>query len=153
VIWREFAAAAPELAELGRCRIEQFECVMIGTIRRDGGPRVNPVEAYVVDGHLLTNMMPRSLKALDLLRDPRIFVHTLVTSKTGSEGEFKIVGRAFALEDERLRSALDDVFYEKIRWRPPANSHYFEIHVERAVWVRYTGDDDSRELIRWPDRP
>jgi hypothetical protein len=120
---------------------------MIGTLRRDGGPRVNPVEAYIVDGHLLANMMPGSLKALDLLRDPRVFVHTLITSKDGQEGEFKVRGRALGLEDKRLRTALDDLFEAKIDWRPPPDSHYFEFVIESAAWVQYVNGE--QRVQRW----
>ena len=146
--WAEFERAAPELAALGRERIERFDCVIIGTLTRDGSPRVNPVEAYVVDGHLLMNMIPRSLKALDLLRDPRIFVHTLITSKNGDEGEFKIRGRALPLTDERLRTALDDVFERRIQWRPPPDSHYFDVDIARVAFVRYV--DGQQDIRHWP---
>ena len=55
--WADFEVAASELATLGRERFERFGFLFVGTVRRDGGPRVNPVEAYVVDGHLVLNMM------------------------------------------------------------------------------------------------
>ena len=148
MLWHELERAAPALAARGRARIETFDCVMIGTLTRDGSPRVNPVEAYIVDGRLLMNMMPRSLKALDLLRDSRVFVHTLITSKKGDEGEFKIRGRALPLSDNRLRTALADVFEREIQWRPPPESHDFEIDIERVAWVRYV--DGEQEVERWP---
>lgn len=69
--WSELEVATPEIAALGRDLLERFQFVLVGTLTKDGSPRVNPCEAYVIDGHLLLNMMPRSLKALDLLRDPR----------------------------------------------------------------------------------
>ena len=69
--WAELEQAAPEIAAHGRALIEKFQFVLIGTLTKDGSPRVTPVEAYVIDGHLLANMIPRSLKARDLLRDPR----------------------------------------------------------------------------------
>ena len=148
MLWHEFERVAPDLAALGRERIERFDCVMIGTLTRDGSPRVNPVEAYIVEGHLLMNMMPQSFKALDLLRDPRLFVHTLITSKEGGEGEFKIRGRALPLTDGRLRDALDNVFDKKIQWRPPRDSHYFDVDVQRIAFVRYA--DGEQERRRWP---
>ena len=150
--WAEFERAAPQIAARGRERIERFDCVFVGTLRRDGGPRVNPVEAYVLEGRLLTNMMHRSLKALDLLRDPRVYVHTLVTSKSGREGELKLLGRAVVVEDERLLAALSDLFWEKIQWRPPPESHTFEIDLERAAFVRYD-EDGTQHVERWaPER-
>ena len=149
--WAEFERAAPHIAARGRERIERFDCVMVGTVRRDGGPRVNPVEAYIVDGHLLLNMMPRSHKALDLLRDDRIFVHTLITSRAGDEGEFKLRGRAPTLDDTHLRTQLDDLFERRIEWRPPADSHYFDVRPESAAFVRY--GDGRQELSRWRAAP
>ena len=81
LIWEELEQAAPELAAHGRELIERFQFVLVGTLTKDGSPRITPVEAYIIDGHLLVNMIPRSLKALDLLRDPRVYVHAPVTAK------------------------------------------------------------------------
>ena len=120
--------------------------MLVGTLTRDGSPRVTPVEAYVIDGHLLVNMFPRSLKALDLLRDPRIYVHAPVTAKEGSP-EFKLAGRAIVLEDDGLRTKLDDLFWEMIEWRPAPDSHYFDIRAERAAFVSYDGTGQT--AIRW----
>jgi predicted pyridoxine 5'-phosphate oxidase superfamily flavin-nucleotide-binding protein len=115
--WEELELAAPEIAAHGRELIERFQCVLVGTLTKDGSPRITPVEAYIVDGHLLANMIPGSLKARDLLRDPRVYVHAPVTAKEGSP-EFKLAGRAEVLEDEVLRRKLDDLFWEMIQWRP-----------------------------------
>jgi hypothetical protein len=145
--WAELEMAAPEITALGRELLERFQFVFVGTLTKNGSPRVNPCEAYVIDGHLLLNMMPRSLKALDLLRDPRIYVHTPVTSKEASEGEFKLAGRASVLEDAGLRRKLDDLFWEMIEWRPAPDSHYFEVLAERLAYHKYGGDEVA---LRWP---
>ena len=144
--WQEFERAAPEIAANGRELLERFQFVLVGTLTKDGSPRVTPVEAYVIDGHLLVNMIPRSLKALDLLRDPRVYIHAPVTAK-GGDPEFKLAGRAAVLEDETLRGKLDDLFWEMIKWRPLPDSHYFELLAERAAWVTY--GDDAQRSIRW----
>lgn len=143
--WEELERAAPEISAHGRELIERFQFVLVGTLTKDGSPRITPVEAYIVDGHLVANMIPRSLKALDLLRDPRVYVHAPVTAKEGSP-EFKLAGRAAALEDETLRRKLDDLFWEMIQWRPAPDSHYFELLAERAAYVTY---DDGQHSIRW----
>jgi Pyridoxamine 5'-phosphate oxidase len=144
--WEEFERAAPEIAANGRRLIEHFQFILVGTLTKDGSPRVTPVEAYVIDGHLLVNMIPRSLKARDLLRDPRIYVHAPVTSKEGSP-EFKLAGRAEVLESQELRQKLDDLFWEMIMWRPLPDSHYFELLAERAAWITYGGE--KQQSIRW----
>jgi Pyridoxamine 5'-phosphate oxidase len=148
--WSEFEAVAPELAAHGRAAIERFNFVFVGTLRRDGAPRINPVEAYFVGGSLAMNMMWRSLKALDLLRDPRILVHSPVTSRDGDEGEFKIRGRGLPIDDERLREAVADRFEREIDWRPPEKSHYFTVDVESAAFVRYL-DGDQHMTIWTPE--
>ena len=147
--WAELEEAAPEIAAYGFDLLTRFQFVFVGTLTKEGAPRVNPCEAYVIDGHLLLNMMPRSLKALDLRRDPRIYVHTPVTSKEGAEGEFKLAGRAPVLEDEQLRRKLDDLFWQMIQWRPAADSHYFEVLAERVAYHRYGADEVA---LRWPER-
>ena len=147
--WAELETAAPEITGLGRDLLERFQFVLVGTLTKDGSPRVNPCEAYVIDGHLLLNMMPRSLKALDLLRDPRIYVHTPVTSKDGDEGEFKLAGRAPTVADASLRTKLDDLFWEMIQWRPSPDSHYFEVLADRAAYHRY---GQNNVALRWPAR-
>ena len=153
--WQEFEQAAPEIAANGRELIERFQFVLVGTLTKDGSPRITPVEAYIIDGHLLVNMIPRSLKALDLLRDPRVYVHAPVTAK-GGDPEFKLGGRADVLTDESLKGKLDDLFWELIKWRPRPDSHYFEILGERAAWVVQTpwaGVSASGTMRTMPDAP
>ena len=144
--WHDFEQAAPEIGRRGRELLERFQFVLVGTLTRDGSPRVTPVEAYVIDGRLLVNMIPRSLKALDLLRDPRVYVHAPVTAKSG-DAEFKLAGRALVLEDIGLRTKLDDLFWELIQWRPAPDSHYFELRAERAAFVTYDGSGPT--MLRW----
>ncbi len=79
--WADFEAAAPELAAQGRELIESFRFVLAGTIRRDGTPRISPVEAHIVGGHLMLVMISGTRKAGDLLRDPRILLNSPVTQR------------------------------------------------------------------------
>jgi hypothetical protein len=68
MIWKEFRESAPEMAELGEERFERTGLVLVGTICRDGSPRISPVEPLITEGHLFLGMMWQSMKALDLLR-------------------------------------------------------------------------------------
>jgi Pyridoxamine 5'-phosphate oxidase len=144
--WEQLEQAAPEIARRGRELIERFQFIFVGTLTRDGSPRVTPVEAYIIDGHLLVNMIPRSFKALDLLRDSRVYVHAPVTAKSG-DAELKLAGTAEVLDDQRLRKKLDDLFWQMIEWRPAPDSHYFEIRAQRAAYVTYDGS--GQIAIRW----
>ena len=69
--WRELTQGAPELARLGLARLHAAGLVMLGTLRRDGSPRISPVEPCITDGRLLVGAMTWSGKAADLRRDPR----------------------------------------------------------------------------------
>ncbi len=91
-------------------------------------------------------MIPRSLKALDLSRDPRVYVHAPVTAKSG-DAELKLAGVAGVLDDQRLRTKLDDLFWQMIEWRPAPDSHYFELRAERAAFVSY--DATGQTALRW----
>ena len=76
--WEEFKRADPELAALGEERIEATGLVLLGTLRKNGFPRISPVEPLLTMGRLYLGMMWQSRKALDLLRDPRCTVHSTV---------------------------------------------------------------------------
>ena len=69
VTWQEFAEKNPELAAVGEARFRRTGLALVGTLRRDGWPRISPVEPFIVDGKLYLGMMWRSRKALDLFRD------------------------------------------------------------------------------------
>jgi hypothetical protein len=92
--WSEMEGAQPRLAGLGRRRLLEPGVVLVATIRGDGTPRISPVEPFVLEGILWLSMLWQSKKAADLMRDPRILVHSVVTSRDGGEGEFKIRGTA-----------------------------------------------------------
>src|SRR5918912_4316677 len=104
--WEEFAAACPELAALGKERLRTRELCLVGTLRRNGYPRISPVEPEFVDDELMLGMMWRSPKALDVLRDPRLVVHSVVADRMGTDGDFKLYGRAVDVADTNRRAAF-----------------------------------------------
>lgn len=157
--WDEFARAAPELAQLGAERFTTHELLLLGTLRPSGWPRISPVELDFVDGELLTGMMPHSPKALDLLRDPRYVAHSVVTSRLGTEGDFKLYGRARAVDDPERRAAYRAAIKARIDWEPTEpNYHLFALEVESAGFVVFGDDafgmawDAERGLRRWTQR-
>jgi hypothetical protein len=150
VQWGDFAEAAPDLAAVGAERFRRYGVILLGTIRRDGTPRISPVEPYVVDGRLLLGMMWQSHKARDLQRDPRCLVHSAVANRDGKEGEFKVRGRAEEIHNEHWRTRYGDATEATIDWRPSGDWHLFAIEIESVAWVRY-GDGAGR-TTRWtPD--
>jgi hypothetical protein len=133
--WRAFEESAPELAALGRKRIEESRLVLVGTLRAEGSPRISPVEAFFVDGELMLGMMWRSRKALDLLRDPRLVVHTATSDADGVEGDFKAYGRALDVQDAGLRTRYADALEATINWRPTEPFHLFAVDIQSAGYI------------------
>ncbi|HEX2294291.1 MAG TPA: pyridoxamine 5'-phosphate oxidase family protein [Actinomycetota bacterium] len=98
--WRQVSEAAPELAAKVQARFEAHGLALLATLRRDGGPRISGVEMLFGEGELWIGMMPGSLKAKDLLRDPRLALHSATTDKMVREGDAKLSGLAVHVEDE-----------------------------------------------------
>jgi len=145
--WANFEAAAPLLAAQGRELIERFRFVLVGTIRSDGTPRISPVEAHIVRGHLMLVMIPGTLKARDLLRDPRILVNSPITHSDDPNTEFKLRGRVVEIRDQALREATADAIETTSGWRPPAGWHFFSLDIEEAAFLAW--QSGMLDLTRW----
>src|SRR5918996_5519702 len=74
--WAEVEKKAPELSALARRIFDSHVHKTIATLRRDGSPRISGTEATFRDGELWFGSMWRSVKALDLRRDPRFALHS-----------------------------------------------------------------------------
>ncbi len=147
VTWQQFSARSPDLAALGEAQFARTGLALVGTLRRDGWPRISPVEPLFVDSQLYLGMMWGSVKALDLLRDPRCVVHSTVSDRDGTEGEFKVYGLAVEVKDpdERRRFA-DAVFVANgFRLEEP-EFHCFGVAIESVVFSRLQGEEFHRQI-------
>ena len=145
--WANFETAAPTLAAQGRELIERFRFVLVGTIRSDGTPRISPVEAHIVRGHLMLVMIPGTLKARDLLRDPRILVNSPITHPDDPNTEFKLRGRVVEIRDQALHEATAETIQATSGWRPPAGWHFFSLDIEDAAYLAW--QSGVLNLTRW----
>ena len=94
-----------------------------------------------MDGDLWLSMMWRSTKARDLLRDPRILVHSIVTTRDGGEGEFKVRGTARAEGDLAVQRRYADRVTATLGWKPqPGRFHLFAVDIGQVSFLSY---DDS----------
>lgn len=156
VRWDDFARQCPELARLGEERLRKRELCLVGTLRKDGHPRISPVEPDFVDGELMLGMMWRSPKALDLLRDPRCVIHSVVSDRRGTEGDFKLYGRAVAVADAERRARYRATIRARIDWEPEEPGyHCFAVDVQSAGFVVFGEDrfglawNPATGLRRW----
>ena len=99
-----------------------------------------------MDEHLLLGMMWRSRKALDLLRDDRVAVHSTVSDRDGTEGDFKIYGMAEEVVDRALREAYADAIEARIDWRPADPYHLFAVDIRSSGFVVF---GEERYALAW----
>ncbi|MCK9519872.1 MAG: pyridoxamine 5'-phosphate oxidase family protein [Dehalococcoidia bacterium] len=150
VSWKEFAAAEPELAGIGEQRLDEKGVLLVGTIRKDGTPRISPVEPVFSRGELYLGMMWRSKKALDLLRDPRVLVHSIVLDKDATGGDFKVRGRAVEVTDDAERAQYSQDLLAKIGWAPEESEepyHLFKVDVEDVAFLTF--GKEGMSLRQW----
>ena len=148
--WNGFKEEAPDLAKLGEERLESFGLVLVGTIRRNGWARISPVEPLIVGGELYLGMSWRSRKALDLLRDPRCTVHSVVSNRDGSEGEFKLYGRVRDEVSPERRRVYAGALSEKLGFDLDEEEewHLFAVDIESAAFVIIAGGEQHVRV--WP---
>ena len=148
--WADLEAAAPELARLGRARIDATHVALLGTLRQDGSPRISPIEPYFGDGHVLLGVMARSLKARDLLRDPRCVLHSAVTDPDAAEGELKLYGRATEVQDQELRESCPGAWW---LGRPAEDALVVSLGIEQAAFVGWDLERARMRVLSWsPER-
>ena|SRR5882757_29042 len=150
--WSELREDHADLADLGEQRLIAPGVVLVATIRRDGTPRVSPVEPLLLDGQLWLSMMLGSTKAHDLLRDQRVLVHNIVTSRDGVAGEFKVRGRAQLIEDEaRLQRYVAAVGEQLGHRMIVGRFHLFIVDIHDVTFIRYDSETGDQYVARWPD--
>src|SRR2546430_11696409 len=136
MIWNDLEAAAPEIAQLGKECFERARVALLGTLRRDGSPRISPVEPYLVHGQLLFGAMSWSLKPRDLLRDPRCALHSAIANPDSGEGELKLYGRAGEADDPIRESCQEGGW----RARPLEAAGAFSRQIGQPTCVSWATD-------------
>ena len=115
---------------------------MLGTLRRDGSPRVSPIEVAVLDGRLYIGMMPGSRKALDVAPGrPHLARHGARRSHDMG-GEGKLFGRAAPVTDLARADAVFAAHSTEAGYDPDdvRGSPLFEVVVSGAAWQYVEGD-------------
>jgi len=106
--WSAIEIEAPELAARAREFLDAFVHKTLATLRRDGSPRLSGSEVIFAEGELWLGSMWRSMKALDLRRDPRFALHSgSPDPDAGWKGDAKLAGRVEEITDpDRLAAIL-----------------------------------------------
>jgi pyridoxamine 5'-phosphate oxidase-like protein len=134
VTWKNFAAAEPDLAAIGRQLLFQFKVglAFLATVRRDGAPRLHPVCPVLSNDRLFVLVTEASPKRHDLLRDGRYALQTFPQPKPGSD-EFYIAGKALLVDDHAARSGI----LRDAKHMADASETAFELWIDRVMYTRW----------------
>jgi len=143
--WQDMARGAPELARLGLARLDAARLALLGTLRRDGSPRISPVEPLIAGGQLLIGAMTWSAKVADVRRDPRYVLHSVVSDPDNGAGELKLYGSA-VVADPDLRASSDRGWWAA--W-PPDKAVVFCLSLAQAVFVEWDTGAGLMTVHRW----
>jgi hypothetical protein len=145
ISWQALEAQAPQIAQLGKQRLEARRVVLLGTLQKDGSHRISPVEPYLSQGELLFGSMARSAKTRDLLRDPRCVVHSAITGPDAGEVELKLYGDALEASPE-LRAGCAEGWWHG---RPASAAVVFDVGNVGACLVEWDLSRGQMIVRRW----
>ncbi|HEX2849059.1 MAG TPA: pyridoxamine 5'-phosphate oxidase family protein [Acidimicrobiales bacterium] len=136
--WKEFTAASPELAAIGREHLYQWGIglAFLATVRADGGPRVHPVCPVIGDDaiHVLIQSGP---KQRDLLRDGRYGLHSETFAPPREDDGFYLSGRVRPVHDAGVRQQVAQQLRTERQteelWPTFDQDLLFELLVDRAL--------------------
>jgi hypothetical protein len=139
--WSDVESAAPELAGAVHACFEAHVHKVLGTLRRDGSPRVSGTEAVFWDGDIWFGMMDGSMKALDLRRDPRFALHSATVDAEMKGGDAKLSGRAVEVRDDETKARfVGHRFGDEAAQAPPEQFYLFRADITEIVRTTVEGD-------------
>jgi hypothetical protein len=129
--WAELDADSPTFAQRVREVFQAGTNKTLATLKQDGSPRISGTELeFTADGAITLGMMPNSMKLRDVLRDPRVALHSPTLEPPENTDDW--------IGDAKLAGTLRQV-------DPPAegafpDAGYFELDVTEAVLTYVSGE-------------
>ncbi|SDK74201.1 pyridoxamine 5'-phosphate oxidase family protein [Streptomyces indicus] len=142
--WASFGAAEPAFAKKVEDRFGLHTHHVLATLRKDGSPRLTGLEVRFLNGEFWLGMMPGSMKARDLQRDPRCSV--MANPGAGAEmedGDTRISGRAVEVTDPAERA----LYVGEVQPPDPDAFHLFRVELTEVV--RTSIEDDRLVIEVW----
>lgn len=134
--WSDFATADPALAAEVRAAFALGKHCTMATVRADGGPRISGTEVGFDDGCIYIGSGEHARKTADLLRDPRVAIHSQ--------------GRDPDADDEWVGEAK----FTGVAVEAPTPEHYppggrrFRIDLQSVVFTDTTNEHPPRLRVR-----
>src|SRR5262245_357610 len=140
--WENLESADPGVARVGRMLLTKHGRAFLGTVRRDGSPRISALCPVLSGGKLIVGIVTATPKYHDLNRDRRCVLHAMLGP---SDTEFCVDGLARPIPPaERAALAASDPAL-----RVSETSALFEIGIVRA-WATLFGPGPDGLAV--PDR-
>ena len=139
--WAEVEVAAPELAARARARFETTGLGLLATVRKDGSPRICPIEPLFALGEVWLGMMDGARKLADLRRDGRLALHAATIDKRVAEGDAKLAGRALEVTDPALFRSYQDHFRSVNGEVPEGPFPLFRVDLHELSFLAVGGDE------------
>ena len=135
--WDEFVADAPEFAERVRSVFDLRKHKVLATLRRDGSPRLSGIEVEFSKGEVRLGMMPGSVKARDVGRDPRVALQAVSDDPEDDDpsswkGDARVSGRV-------VQASAED----------PETGTLFTVDIDEIVLTRVGSPADHLLIETW----
>jgi hypothetical protein len=143
--WRILRNEAPELVAIGEEPLRRFGLAMLGTLRADGSPRISTIEPRIAADELVFALIRGSAKALDLQRDPRCTLHSIVDDPDSGDPELSLRGRFVEVGDETRRADPEAWWLTYEDAAPLVGT----IELDAAVVIRFDLERGEISILRW----
>lgn len=112
--WTELTTHAPRITTIfERRHAATGHLCLLATLRKDGFPRISPIEPKIFEGELWLVGMPDTTKFHDLGRDPRFCLHTATVDTHVADGDAKLWGVVHDVQDPDLHQRFaENLFAE-----------------------------------------
>jgi Pyridoxamine 5'-phosphate oxidase len=130
--WGDIERTEPDFARRARARFDAYKHKTLATLRKDGSPRISGIEVEFKDGEVTLGMMPGSLKARDLKRDPRLALHS------GTEDP-----------QEKPQEVIDAKLAGTAIEIPGSDHHVFHVDVKEVVVISLGTPADHLVIETW----
>ena len=148
--WADLMDQQPALGTVAAEKLLKPGVILVGTTRRDGSARISGVEPLVMGGELWLSMMTTSTKALDLRRDPRISVNSIVTGPEPAV-EVKVRGTARVVHDAQVQERYAARVSVELGWQPVVGQFtLFAIDIFDVAQVGHDSETHGQHVARWP---
>lgn len=164
--WLDVETSNPEFAAKAQAFFDAHRHKFLGTIRKDGSPRISGTETVFLNGNIYLGMMVGSRKAMDLRRDPRLTVHSGSNEPETWSGDVKLSGTGIEVTDEdeleafrrageaTRASSLEDEKTAPEAQESPEPFHLFKISIDEVAMVTLSEAKDHLVIERWhPGQP